>query len=179
MKGSQNIYLIGMMGSGKSTVGQILARKLVWDYIDLDAEIETSTGISISDIFDQEGEAHFRDMERKALKSAAEKKKRVIATGGGIILDEKNRRLMRETGTIVFLDADMDTLALRLKKSNDRPLLGSGNRESSLKSLWNGRAALYRSTAHFRVDASVEATVCAENILTELKIGTSQSSVGE
>lgn len=168
-----------MMGSGKSTVGQVLAQKLDRNYIDLDAEIKAAAGKSLTAIFDHEGERHFRGLESEALKAVSEKMNNVIATGGGIILDENNSRLMRETGTVIFLDTDVDTLARRLEKTIDRPLLENENKKSRLKSLWNKREALYRATAHFTLDSNLAADTCAKKIMAGLKYVSMQNPVPE
>ena len=115
-----NIYLIGMMGSGKSTVGKILAEKMELLFIDLDSEIEKTGGKSVSEIFNQDGEDHFRKLESEELKQYSES---VVACGGGIILDEENRQYINENGVAVLLTASMDELFKRLSDSNNRPIL--------------------------------------------------------
>ena len=112
-----NIYLIGMMGSGKSTVGKILAEKMELLFIDLDSEIEKTGGKSVSEIFNQDGEDHFRKLESEELKQYSES---VVACGGGIILDEENRQYINENGVAVLLTASMDELFKRLSDSNNR-----------------------------------------------------------
>ncbi len=103
----------------------------------------------------------------------------VIATGGGIVVDENNSRLMRETGIVIFLDTDVDTLERRLEKATDRPLLKNENKKYRLKSLWNEREALYRSTAHFTVDSSLSTDTCAKKIMAELKFVSMQNPGSE
>ena len=148
-----NIYLIGMMGSGKSTVGKILAEKMKLLFIDLDSEIEKTGGKSVSEIFNQDGEDHFRKLESEELKQYSES---VVACGGGIILDEKNRQYINENGVAVLLTASMDELFKRLSDSNNRPILPDENTEKALTNLWLERKKDYLNTSDFLIETDGE-----------------------
>ena len=116
-----DVYLIGMMGSGKSTIGRILARKLHYRFFDTDDLIENVAGKKIKDIFATEGEAYFRELETKVLKEVSCLNRSAIATGGGIIQKPINWSYLRQ-GLIVWLDVDLDTLKKRLQRDRNRPL---------------------------------------------------------
>ena len=146
-----NIYLIGIMGSGKSTVGEILAEKMELLFIDLDSEIEKTGGKSVSEIFNQDGEDHFRKLESEELKQYSES---VVACGGGIILDEKNRQYINENGVAVLLTASMDELFKRLSDSNNRPILPDENTKKALTKLWMERLIDYLDTADFSIETN-------------------------
>ena len=148
-----NIYLIGMMGSGKSTVGKILAEKMELLFIDLDSEIEKTGGKSVSEIFNQDGEDHFRKLESEELKQYSES---VVACGGGIILDEENRQYINENGVAVLLTASMDELFKRLSDSNNRPILPDENTEKALANLWLERKKDYLNTSDFLIETDGE-----------------------
>lgn len=148
-----NIYLIGMMGSGKSTVGKILAEKMKLLFIDLDSEIEKTGGKSVSEIFNQDGEDHFRKLESEELKQYSES---VVACGGGIILDEENRKYINENGVAVLLTASMDELFKRLSDSNNRPILPDENTEKALTNLWLERKKDYLNTSDFLIETDGE-----------------------
>ena len=148
-----NIYLIGMMGSGKSTVGKILAEKMELLFIDLDSEIEKTGGKSVSEIFNQDGEDHFRKLESEELKQYSES---VVACGGGIILDEENRQYINENGVAVLLTASMDELFKRLSDSNNRPILPDENTEKALTKLWLERKKDYLNTSDFLIETDGE-----------------------
>ena len=139
-----NIYLIGMMGSGKTTVGIKLSEKLKKTFIDLDTEIEKSAGKTISELFDENGEDHFRLLESEILKTFS---KSIIACGGGVVLMEKNRHFIKENGTAILLTATMKELSHRLKDSDGRPLLAYEKSENALKNIWLERQMDYLNTA--------------------------------
>ncbi len=139
-----------MMFSGKSTVGPLLSEKLGWHFLDLDQVIEEHSQRTISDLFKIQGEAGFRKLETELLKQSLTKSDQVIATGGGIILSEANRTLMQESGTVVFLNADLETLLQRAEQSQNRnrPLLNNGDPRSRLTRLFHQRLPFYEKTAH-------------------------------
>ncbi|BBM88183.1 shikimate kinase [Candidatus Uabimicrobium amorphum] len=139
---SNNIFLIGMMGAGKSTVGKIVAQRLEYDFVDMDVYIEQQANMSIPEIFETHGEKHFRTLEEKALAAIVREKEKscVIATGGGCILSGKNRELMAKTGTRVFLQVDIDTLHTRLSKCYARPLAKS---KAQMQEMYNERYKFY------------------------------------
>ena len=122
-----NIFIVGPMGSGKSTVGKIIANELFLSFLDTDDEIESSTGVSIDWIFDLEGEEGFRKRESAILNSLAEKNSIVLSTGGGIVLSDNNRDLLSARGTVFYLDTPIDIQLERTSKDQDRPLLKEGD----------------------------------------------------
>jgi len=144
-----NIYLIGMMGSGKSTVGKTLSKKMHRPFIDLDSEIEKGIGNNISEIFDIDGEEQFRKMETKQLKQYS---KSIVACGGGIILKDENRDFINENGITILLTASMEELSHRLSNSGNRPLLSDNNTEEALTRLWLERQMNYLNTADFTIE---------------------------
>jgi shikimate kinase len=144
-----NIYLIGMMGSGKSTVGKTLSKKMHKPFIDLDSEIEKGIGNNISEIFDIDGEEQFRKMETKQLKQYS---KSIVACGGGIILKDENRDFINENGITILLTASMEELSHRLSNSGNRPLLSDNNTEEALTRLWLERQMNYLNTADFTIE---------------------------
>ena len=146
-----NIYLIGMMGSGKSTVGKTLSEKMHKPFIDLDSEIEKGTGENISEIFDIDGEEQFRKMETKQLKQYSES---IVACGGGIVLKDENREFINENGIAILLLATMGELTQRLSASNNRPLLADDNMEEALTKLWMERLIDYLDTADFSIETN-------------------------
>ncbi|HBR86500.1 MAG TPA: shikimate kinase [Candidatus Marinimicrobia bacterium] len=161
-----NIYLIGMMGSGKTTVGIKLSEKLKKTFIDLDIEIEKSVGKTISELFDENGEDHFRLIESEKLKTFSES---VIACGGGVVLMEKNRQFIKENGTVFLLMATMEELAYRLKNSDNRPLLVHEKSENGLKNIWLERQMDYLNTADFSIETEGKHPVeIAEEIILQL-----------
>jgi shikimate kinase len=143
-----NIYLIGMMGSGKSTLGKSLFEKIQKPFIDLDSEIEKATGKSITEIFDIDGEEQFRKMETKQLKQYSES---IVACGGGIILNNANRKFINENGIAILLLATIGELVQRLSSSNNRPLLADDNMEEALTKLWLERQLDYLALANFTI----------------------------
>ncbi|MBZ0248342.1 MAG: shikimate kinase [Burkholderiales bacterium] len=148
-----NVFLVGMMGAGKSTVGRALARRLGREFVDCDREIVERTGVPIATIFEIEGEAGFRRRESAVLAELAGRPGAVIATGGGAVLAAENRRLMREHGTVVYLHADLDHLHERTRHDSARPLLATGDRRETLAALLAARDPLYRETAHVVVES--------------------------
>jgi shikimate kinase len=151
MFGRRNVYLIGPMGSGKTAVGRRLAALLGKEFIDSDAEIEKRTGVDIRYIFEREGEARFRERERDVIADLTALHDVVVATGGGVILDPTNRSRLSSTGTVVYLETDIDTLVLRTKSSKSRPLLVAEAPRAVLERLMLARGPLYESIADLRV----------------------------
>ena len=146
--------MIGPMGSGKSTVGRVLANFLGWAFVDSDAEIEARCGADIPWIFDVEGEAGFRRREAAVLKDLAERSSVVIATGGGAVVTAENRQLMSESGVVVFLDVSIAQQLKRTGSGDGRPLLSGGDREATLRKLMQERTPLYRTLADVIISAS-------------------------
>ena len=148
------VFMVGPMGSGKSTVGRHLAQLLGYDFIDSDAEIEARAGADIPWIFDVEGEAGFRRRETAVLLDLGTLKHVVIATGGGAILAEHNRQVMADSGVVVFLNVSVAQQLKRIGSGEGRPLLQKGDREVTLKQLMAEREPLYSSMADVTISAS-------------------------
>ncbi len=154
----QNIYLIGMPGSGKSTVGKALGKHLQMPFVDTDEEIVKRNGVAISTIFEIEGEAGFRLRESTLIAELTTFTNIVLATGGGAILNAESRAKLRANGIVVYLKADIDVLVQRTSriqgKRNKRPLLAVDNVGERLRELMLIRQPLYTETAHITVDAN-------------------------
>jgi shikimate kinase len=151
MKKYKNIYLIGLMGSGKTTLGKILSKKLDKHFYDSDQVIEEKLGVNVPMIFEYEGEAGFREREKDILKELVNKQNIVLATGGGIILSECNRDLLAKNGIVIYLKSNQKDLALRMKNDKTRPLLKNGNVELIIKKLCQEREPLYEEIADFKI----------------------------
>jgi shikimate kinase len=163
-----NIYLIGMMGTGKSTVGKILSEKMNKNFVDLDLEIEKSTGKTITEIFENDGEEKFRDEESKQLKHFNES---IIACGGGIILKNENCEFISNNGTAILLTASISELSKRLSKSEKRPLLAKDTTEETLTKIWLKRQLYYLSTADLTIETDGKnPEQITNNILTNLTL---------
>ncbi|KPK10715.1 MAG: shikimate kinase [Acidithiobacillales bacterium SG8_45] len=143
----QNIFLVGPMGAGKSTIGRYLAELLDRQFKDSDHEIEKRTGASIPLIFEIEGESGFRTREAAMLLELADEEGAVIATGGGIVLSEENREILKEKGLVVYLHASIDILYQRTRRDRNRPLLNDGDRRTKLEDIMRTRDPLYREVA--------------------------------
>jgi shikimate kinase len=150
-----NIFLIGPMGAGKSTIGKLLAKALGRDFCDSDKEIERRTGVSIPMIFDYEGEAGFRRRESETLARLSERDAAIIATGGGAVLLPENRELLRRRGFVVYLKCSVDKQLERTHKDTNRPLLQTDNPRQRLQDLFAERDPLYSETADLTVDTGV------------------------
>lgn len=142
-----NIILIGPMGSGKSTIGNIIARRLNREFEDSDHYIERRTGVDIARIFDVEGEQGFRDRETLALQELLSENNRVIATGGGSVLRSDNQQLLKQRGYIVFLDTSLKQQMQRLQRDKKRPLLQTDDPRARLKALFKERRPIYLALA--------------------------------
>jgi shikimate kinase len=148
-----NLFLVGMMGSGKSTIGRQLARALKKSFIDADTELERRTGVSIATIFEIEGEAGFRDREETMLAELCAQESIVLATGGGAVLRPANRCILRANGYVVYLHASVDTLSERTQSSRHRPLLLTADPRATLTALYLERDPLYREIADAVIDS--------------------------
>jgi len=147
----RNIILIGPMGSGKSTIGNIIAKRLNREFEDSDHYIEKRTGVDIARIFDIEGEEGFRDRETSALRELLSQNNRVIATGGGSVLREENQKLLKQRGYIVFLDTSVKQQMQRLRRDKKRPLLQTENPRERLEALFEERHPIYLDLADLQV----------------------------
>ncbi len=138
-----NIYLVGFMGTGKTTAGRELAKKKKWQFLDLDDLIELKEKRTISSIFARHGEPYFRKVEKKILKEVSKEKKFVVACGGGVVLDKDNIKIMKETGLMVCLSASPAVILERTSAYRHRPLLHVGNPKKQIELLLKLRAPYY------------------------------------
>nr|WP_231885943.1 shikimate kinase [Bordetella ansorpii] len=141
-----------MMGAGKTTIGRGLARALGREFVDLDHELEARCGVRVPVIFEIEGEAGFRRREASALQECTQRRAIVLATGGGAILAEENRRLLRERGVVLYLRASVDELYRRTCRDRNRPLLATADPRGTLRQLLTLREPLYHEVAHLVVE---------------------------
>ncbi|EKA92919.1 shikimate kinase [Fusobacterium periodonticum D10] len=145
-----NIALIGFMGSGKTTIGKLLAKTMEMKFVDIDKIIEATEKKSINDIFKEKGQIYFRDLEREIILQESSRNNCVIATGGGSILDNENVKSLQETSFIVFLDASIECLYLRLKDNTTRPILNDAeDKKQLIEELLEKRKFLYQISANF------------------------------
>ncbi len=150
----QNIVLIGFMGSGKSSVGRLIAGRLGFQFVDTDALIVQRAGMEIAQIFAREGEERFRDLETAALESLAHRERCVIATGGGVVLRERNRELLRELGFVVLLTASEEVIFERVSRNTKRPLLQTENPRATVSAMLAARQPAYAAAAQWTLDNS-------------------------
>ena len=146
------IACVGLPGSGKSTVGRQLARRLGVRFVDSDAVIEQRIGCSIREFFEREGEAPFRDLEERILDELTQAHAGVLSTGGGSVLRPANRQVLHQRATTVYLHSTPDEVFKRLRHDQNRPLLQVADPLGRLRELYQARDALYRETAHFVIE---------------------------
>jgi len=142
-----NLFLVGLPGAGKSTLGRSLARRLGMPFVDADTELERRLGVTIPTIFEIEGEAAFRDREEASLAELVVRTGIVLATGGGAVIRPANRERLKANGTVVYLHAEPATLRERTRKSHHRPLLNTADPFARLMELYAQRDQLYREVA--------------------------------
>ena len=155
---NDNIFFVGLMGAGKTTIGKLLAKKLKKTFYDTDHEIEKKLGVKVSVIFELEGEEGFRKRETQMIDELTNKKDIILATGGGAVLSEENRRLLKERGKVIYLNAKPQQLAKRMAFDKDRPLLQQGNMLDTLNNLYKERHPLYLQVSSFVVDTGQQKT---------------------
>jgi shikimate kinase len=143
-----SIFLIGLMGAGKTTVGKLLAHSLAYEWLDCDKILENRSGCLIKDIFEHHGEAIFREQESQLLGELTQLNQVVLSTGGGVILREDNRNYLLSRGMVVYLQSDPHDLWLRTRHDKNRPILQGVDARQKMFDLYEQRHPLYKSTAH-------------------------------
>lgn len=146
------LFLVGMMGAGKTTVGKRLARRLDWPFVDADRELEARLGVPVQTIFELEGEAGFRRREAALIDELTRREAVVFATGGGAVLDPANREALAARGRVIYLRASVGDLWHRLRRDKVRPLLRTADPRGRIEALVAARDPLYREVAHLTVD---------------------------
>lgn len=168
---SHNIYLIGLMGAGKTTIGRALAKKLNRPFFDSDIEVETRTGASVTTIFEIEGEASFRRREADAIKDIASRSGVVLATGGGAVLHPDTRSLLKNTSTVIYLSATVPQLLQRTRKDTKRPLLQTADPQKRLEELMASRDPIYREVADLIIETGSQNMVAlVQHIMRQLPL---------
>jgi shikimate kinase len=147
---NHNIFLIGLMAVGKTTVGRLLADELGMPFFDTDRVVEDKAGADIAWIFDVEGEAGFREREAQVVDELTARDGVVLATGGGVVLRDENRRNLATRGVVVFLDSPIEKLVERARRDKRRPLLQQGDARTTFERLAHERAPLYAEIANYR-----------------------------
>jgi shikimate kinase len=165
----KTVAMVGMMGAGKTAVGTAVARILGVPFLDSDREIEKAAQMTISEIFERDGEAFFRDRETEVIERLLRTKRGILSTGGGAFLFERNRKIIADYGTAVWLRADLDLLWARVKHKTTRPLLRTANPRATLTELYEKRVPEY-SKAEIVVDADADFTIdqMAERVIAAL-----------
>jgi len=165
-----NVFLIGPMGAGKTTIGRHLATLLHKRFVDVDHEIEKRTGVTIPVIFEIEGEAGFRRRESAVIEELTRDTNIVLATGGGAVLLEENRKLLKDRGTVAYLQADIDTLVERTRRDRNRPLLQTENPRAKIEELLQQREPIYREVADIIINTGQRApSSVAREVVVRLK----------
>ena len=152
MKMTGNIFLVGLMGAGKTTVGRLLSKRLGKAFYDTDHEIESRTGVNIPVIFELEGESGFRKRETAAIADLVHQRDIVLATGGGAVLAKENREYLSQNGLVVYLRANVEELWHRTRNDKSRPLLQTADPQARLQQLYTERDPLYREIADIIID---------------------------
>lgn len=163
-----NIYLIGMMGAGKTAAGKAAADLAGMNFLDLDEEIQSETGLSINEIFEKKGEPFFRAEEKRLLAEASRQNRTVVATGGGVVLNPENVRVMKAAGRVIYLSASLETLWQRVRAKKDRPLLKAADPKAVFLQLFHERKPLYEAAADGRIDTdALDSKAAARRIVDE------------
>ena len=166
----RNIILTGFMGTGKSEVGNLLAKRLQRKFLDTDMLIEQTAGQPIAHIFAEKGETHFRELEKQVIRQVCQEQGVVIATGGGAMVNPDNAACLKASGTVICLTASLDTIVRRVQETNDRPLLQGEDPLAKIRSLLATRAVAY-AQADVTIDTStLSPNEVVESILVQLKV---------
>lgn len=163
-----NIYFIGLMGAGKTTIGRLLAKQMGREFYDSDHEIERKTGVKIPLIFELEGEVGFRKRETTAIEELSQLDKVVVATGGGAVLLEENRNHLKNTGKVIYLRAQVGDLYQRTRNDKSRPLLQGANPKLKLEQLYKARDPIYTALADYIVDTGAQSAIDITNRIEQL-----------
>lgn len=166
MNKTGNIFLVGMMGAGKTTVGKLLAKHLQKTFVDCDHELEHRTGVRIPLIFELEGETGFRTRETSLLKELVKRQDIILATGGGVVLKPENREMLSHNGTVVYLKSGVEDLLQRTRHDKNRPLLQTPNPQGKLEELLGLRDPLYTEIADIIVTSGHQS---AQNVAREIE----------
>ena len=167
-----SIFLVGLMGAGKTTVGRALAQRCGLRFVDSDHEIERREGCTIAELFARDGEAAFRDREAAVIDELTQLDGIVLATGGGAVLREASRAALHSRGSVVYLRANPDELANRTRHDRSRPLLQGVDARARLRELFRARDPLYREVAHFVIDTGRPSpAMLTQLVLTQLELG--------
>ena len=153
--GRENVVLVGFMGSGKSSVGRLIARAMRGRFVDTDRMVVEKTGRQITEIFAEQGEVFFREQESAALRSLLGCRRHVIATGGGIVTIPANGPLLRQLGLVVWLTASEEVIWDRVSRNRNRPLLHTENPRDTIRQLLEKRNALYEAAAEMTIDTTL------------------------
>lgn len=149
---SKNIFLVGFMGAGKSTIAKVLKAKLNMNLVEMDARIVEEQGMPITDIFSKYGESHFRDIESQLIVTLGNEGNTVVSCGGGVVVRPENTDYMKKNGTVVYLSAKPETIYERVKDSTDRPILNGNMNVEYIAELMEKRRALYEAAADIKID---------------------------
>lgn len=164
MKTDKNIFLIGFMGAGKSTIARALQRRLELPLVEMDQRIVQEQGMSVNDIFERYGEDHFRDIESALVVALGQQGPAIVSCGGGVVVRPQNVRAMKESGRVVFLEASPETVYERVKNSDERPILNGHMNVEYIAGLMEKRRALYEEAADVRIvtDGRTRDAICDE-----------------
>ena len=165
---NNNIYIVGFMGTGKSTVGKILSSKLKMQFVETDDVIEKKENMRITDIFSKKGEKYFRAIEKEVLKEISARDNLIVSCGGGLVIDENNVSIMKNTGVVVCLKADEKTIYERVKKDKSRPLLNVSDPVRRIRELLKSRAPFYDRADIFIDTADISPIGVAAKIVDNL-----------
>ncbi|MFZ3086587.1 MAG: shikimate kinase [Methylotenera sp.] len=163
-----NIYFIGLMGAGKTTIGRLLAKQMGREFYDSDVEIERKTGVKIPLIFELEGEEGFRKRETSVIEELSQLSNVVVATGGGAVLQPENRAFLKNNGKIIYLRAKVNDLYQRTRNDKSRPLLQGGNIKQKLEHLYVARDPIYTDLADYIVDTGAQSASDITNHIEQL-----------